>query len=394
MSNTFPGMNAAGSGKRASVISGLSGNEMYCVDLLGYHPGNLLVGNSVFSLGLLGGLTASFRGAVGGEVTEVTDIISQGRHLSMQRLVGEMGTHRSHGATGVTSELIFHNGNIEFLSTASSLHQKEGAPAQSFLTAADGQELLCQVDAGYDPISFVMGNVAYSIGAARSVTGLFRQLGRGEVRQYSDLFNQTRHLALERIAAEAASIGANAVIGIKTSLLPFGVGTPIQEMLMVGTASRYSMTDPAFENLGVITSDLTAEETWNLAKIGYSPMRLVLGTSVYSLGLVGGIAASLRNLVRGEIKELTDIIYGARENSLAKLQEQATAVGADDVLGVKTYIYDIGGGLVEFLAIGTAVKRNPDAKTKMEQLPPQAITQNKKTFFNAAEISYGMQLTS
>ena len=57
--------------RRPSVLSGLSGNEMYCIDLLGYHPGNLLVGNSVFSRGFLGSLSAGFRGMVGGEVTAV-----------------------------------------------------------------------------------------------------------------------------------------------------------------------------------------------------------------------------------------------------------------------------------------------------------------------------------
>ena len=27
--------------------------------------------------------------------------------------------------------------------------------------------------------------------------------------------------------------------------------------------------------------------------------------------------------------------------------------------GIKTYVYDLGGGLIEFLAIGTAVKKVP-----------------------------------
>ena len=174
MTNTFPG-----APKRASVISGLSGNEMYCVDQLGYHPGNLLVGNSVYALGFVGGLSSSFQGAVGGEITAITSIISEGRHLAMQRLVNEMSRDRAHGVTGVNSELIFHNGNIEFLATGSALHQKEGTPQNAFLTSADGQELYCQHDAGYEPVSFVMGNVAYSMGAARGIFGALRTLQRG-----------------------------------------------------------------------------------------------------------------------------------------------------------------------------------------------------------------------
>ena len=40
------------------VMSGLSGNEMYCLDLKGFAPGDLVLGNSVYSLGFLGSIGA------------------------------------------------------------------------------------------------------------------------------------------------------------------------------------------------------------------------------------------------------------------------------------------------------------------------------------------------
>jgi uncharacterized protein YbjQ (UPF0145 family) len=386
---TSPGMNP---GPR-SVVTGLSGNELFCIDRLGYRAGDLLVGNSVYSLGLLGGIGSAFNAMAGGEVTQITEMITAGRHLSTQRLMNEMRQNAMHGATGMSSELIFHAGNVEFLSVASGLYRKDGQmPQWAFTTSADAQELWCQEDAGYAPVAFAMGNVAYSIGVGRGITGAFKQLQKGEVKQYSDIFTHTRNLALQRIVGEAQSVGANAVVGIKTSILPFG-GTGVQEMLMVGTAARHDMSDAHFARMGVTTSDLTAEETWNLAKIGYSPLMLVLGTSVYSLGFVGGLMASFKNYVKGEISELTDLIYAAREESLGKVRAQASSIGADDVVGVKTYIYDLGGGLIEFLAIGTAVKKTDSARTKTDLLPAQAIIRDKDTFFNAAERGYGVSLT-
>jgi uncharacterized protein YbjQ (UPF0145 family) len=375
------------------VVTGLSGNELFCIDKLGYRAGDLLVGNSVYSLGLLGGIGSAFNAMAGGEVTQITEMITAGRHLSTQRLMNEMRQASMHGATGMSSELIFHAGNVEFLSVASGLYRKDGQmPPWAFTTAADAQELWCQEDSGYAPVAFAMGNVAYSIGVGRGITGAFKQLQKGEVKQYSDIFTHTRNLALQRIVGEAQSVGANAVVGIKTSILPFG-GTGVQEMLMVGTAARHDMSDAHFARMGVTTSDLTAEETWNLAKIGYSPLMLVLGTSVYSLGFVGGLMASFKNYVKGEISELTELIYAAREESLGKVRAQASSIGADDVVGVKTYIYDLGGGLIEFLAIGTAVKKTDSAKTATDMLPAQAIIRDKDTFFNAAESSYGVSLT-
>jgi len=376
-----------------SVVTGLSGNELFCIDKLGYRAGDLLVGNSVYSLGLLGGIGSAFTAMAGGEVNQITEMITAGRHLSTQRLMNEMRQSSMHGATGMSSELIFHAGNVEFLSVASGLYRKDGQmPQFAFTTSADAQELWCQEDSGYAPVAFAMGNVAYSIGVGRGITGAFKQLQKGEVKQYSDIFTHTRNLALQRIVGEAQSVGANAVVGIKTSILPFG-GTGVQEMLMVGTAARHDMSDAHFARMGVTTSDLTAEETWNLAKIGYSPLMLVLGTSVYSLGFVGGLMASFKNYVKGEISELTELIYAAREESLGKVRAQASSIGADDVVGVKTYIYDLGGGLIEFLAIGTAVKKTDSAKTATDMLPAQAIIRDKDTFFNAAESSYGVSLT-
>jgi uncharacterized protein YbjQ (UPF0145 family) len=378
--------------KKTAKNSGLSGNEMYCADLLGYAPGNLIVGNSVFSMGFIGGIGSGIRTIAGGEIKQFTNMIAEGRRLSLERFDKELAENDGDGASGLTSELIFHPGNIEFLSVGSTIHKKSGKTGNSFTSSADGQELFCQWDAGYMPVSFVFGNVAYSIGIGRGFTGFFKQMVRGEVHQYSDIFTSTRNLALERISQEAKDKGANSVVGVRTSILPIGV-SGVQEMVMIGTASHNTEIQKIADMVGgVTTSDLTAEETWNIAKLGYVPMKLILGTSVYSLGIVGGVASAFKNLVKGEISQLTELIYGAREQSLAKVQAQANEIGADDVLGIKTYVYDIGGGVIEFLAIGTAVKKVSGVSTKSNQLPPQAIIRDKDTFINTANYNYGVNL--
>src|SRR3954470_17323786 len=120
------------------------------------------------------------------------------------------------------------------------------------------------------------------------------------------MYNKTRHLALERLEAEAAERGCNAVVDIITRILPFGVG--VREMLLVGTGSNNPVLG---QPKRPVTSELTGEELWNLTQMGYAPLRLVLGTSIYSLGLFGGLAAFLRSFGRGEIDEVTRLIYDA-----------------------------------------------------------------------------------
>jgi uncharacterized protein YbjQ (UPF0145 family) len=373
------------------IMTGLSGNEIFCLGLKQLTPGELVVGNSVHSLGFLGGLGAGLRGIFGGEVSQVTEIIRDGRHQSHQRIMQEAKDFGAHGITGVTSELRQMQGNVEFLSVGSCVHRGDTpAPARPFSSSSNGQELFSLIDAGYEPRQFVIGNVAYSVGVTGGVFGTLKSLARGEIKEFSDVFNATRHLALRRICAEARAAGANAVLGIETRIMPF---RGVHEMLMLGTAAyhpalggaRQATAVPASSPQEPVTSDLTCEEMWNLASLGYMPLKLVLGTAVYSLGLVGGVMAMFKGMARGEIGELTSLIYEAREHAIGLIRDEAKAIGADDVVGITTHIHELGG-LIEFMAIGTAVKRMGGATPASTALPVQAIIRDRDTWISGDDL--------
>jgi len=359
---------------------------MYCLNLKGLRPGELVVGNSVHSLGFLGGLGAGIQGMMGGEVTQVTEIINDGRRQSLQRMLQEAQHHGASGITGATSELRGFQGNVEFLSVASVVHSTETPPPLGlFSSSNNGQELYCMMDAGYTPLHFVFGNVAYSVGVAGGLFGALKTLARGEIKEFSDIFNQTRHLALKRISTEARAVGANAVVGIETRIQPF---RGVHEMLMLGTAAKH----PALPQTAMqepVTSDLTCEEMWNLACLGYAPLKLVLGTAVYSLGFVGGLKAMFKSFSRGEISDLTSLIYEAREHAIGMIRREAEAIGADDVVGIKTHINELGT-LIEFMAIGTAVKKIPGIAPLSPTLPPQAIIKDKDTWISSDDNIFGV----
>ncbi len=57
-------------------VSGLSGNEIFCLSKLNMKPGQLCVGNSVVAIGLARGIGAGLSTLGGGEVTEVTSLRS------------------------------------------------------------------------------------------------------------------------------------------------------------------------------------------------------------------------------------------------------------------------------------------------------------------------------
>ncbi len=359
------------------VTTGLSGNEIYCLNQKGYAPGNIVVGNAVYSLGTLRKFATGMQSMFGGELPQVTEVIQDGRESAYNRLVEEAKKFGASGVTGITSEIIYHAGNIEFLSMGSAVHHNENK--HHFTSSAGGQDLFLQLDAGAKPITFAFGNVAYSLGLRGGIMSSFKQLKRGEIKELSGIFNNTRHLALQRIIKHAKANNANAVLGIETNIISnFG----LTEMLMIGTASDA----PQFAKIAngdVVTSGLSNLEFWNMVNLGYAPVQLLLGTSVFSLGFVGGVTSTLKSFVRGEINELTTLIYEAREHALGLINDQAKAVGADDVVGVKTYVYQLGNGLIEFLAIGTAVKKVTGLKTESKQLPVQVTAVEQDTFYDS-----------
>lgn len=374
-----------------AINTGFSGNEIFCLAKKGMDPGELVIGNSVWSMGFFGTIGSGLRTLTGGEVEQVTQVVHDGRQAALERMQAWSDLHGAIGISGVSTELVQHGGSMEFLSVGSAVHRRDYiSPSLEFTSSSDGQELYCQLDSGFTPKHFAFGNVAYSIGLGGGIVGAFRGLARGEIKEFSHVFNHTRHLAIERIQADARRHGANCVVGIRTSIIPF---QGMQEMVMVGTSSRHPGYDSSFD-ANPATSDMTCEETWNMVHLGYLPIRLVLGCSIYSIGIVGGIAAAFKSLARGEISEMTKLVYEARENALHHIAEDAAACGADDVVGIKTYVYSLGSGIIEFLAIGTAVKRVAGVTTLSDSLPPQALMHDKDTFINTAEKLRGQDLNS
>lgn len=367
--------------KNHNKITGFSGNEIFCLDQLGYKSGQLCLGNNVVALGMGRGIGAGLSNLAGGEIMEITQLVHEGRMNAYQRMMNEARQYGGVGLAGVSFDMINHGGNLEFIALGSTIHDpKSKNDTMDFSTSASGQQLYCQIDSGFTPHSFVFGNVAYSIGVGGNILGAFRGLRRGEVPQYSEIFDQTRHLALTRIKKEAKAAGANAVIGIETSIMPLMYA---QEMMMTGTAS----THPALKDYtdDPVTCDMTNEELWNMVNLGYMPIRLVMGVSVYSLGLASGIMAGLQSLIGGQVEGLTEILYEAREKALERVEKDAESCGADEVVGIKTRVYDLGGGLVEFMVIGTAVKMMKGVTTTNKSLPPQAIIQDHETFVDVTQ---------
>jgi len=85
----------------------------------------------------------------------------------------------------------------------------------------------------------------------------------------------------------------------------------------------------------------------------------VFGVVVRSRGLAGNIAAALRSLFGGEIKEYTSLLEQARRHATDRMVQNAQLMGANAVVMMRFDSSEIGQTMSEIVAYGTAVTLLP-----------------------------------
>ena len=80
------------------------------------------------------------------------------------------------------------------------------------------------------------------------------------------------------------------------------------------------------------------------------------GLVVRSMGLVGGIASSVKAMRRGEVSQYTQLLEESRRHAIDRMVENASLMGAEGLIAVRFDSSEIGQQLTEIVAYGTAVK--------------------------------------
>lgn len=128
---------------------------------------------------------------------------------------------------------------------------------------------------------------------------------------------------------------------------------------------------------GLFTSDLSVNEFLLIKDAGFHPLGFVMGSSIYHIGL------QTRNWSKSqELVKLSEAMYAARELAMTRMEEEAIALGADGVVGVRLDVnyYEFGKDSAEFIAMGTAIKaedgrsyRNAEGKPFTSDLSGQGF---------------------
>ncbi len=83
---------------------------------------------------------------------------------------------------------------------------------------------------------------------------------------------------------------------------------------------------------------------------------MVKGTIVQTKNIGRDFMAGMKTLVGGEIVGYTEMLNEARQIAVKRMVDEAVALGADAVIGVKYGSSQVMQGAAEVIAYGTAVK--------------------------------------
>src|SRR6201984_1249093 len=108
----------------------------------------------------------------------------------------------------------------------------------------------------------------------------------------------------------------------------------------------------------IFTSDLSVNEFLLVREAGFRPLGLVLGSSIYHVGLQLG-----RWSKNQELDVLSQAMYHARELAMSRMEAEADELRADGIVGVRLDVEmkEFGSDIAEFIAVGTAVQAEEGA---------------------------------
>ncbi len=83
---------------------------------------------------------------------------------------------------------------------------------------------------------------------------------------------------------------------------------------------------------------------------------LVTGSTVRAKSVGRDIAASLKNLVGGELKGYTELLQESRKEAILRMVEEAKTLGANAIINIRFSTSSIAQGASELYVYGTAVR--------------------------------------
>ncbi len=228
-------------GKDGLFTSDLSVNEFLLVKEAGFHPRGLVVGSSIYHIGLITKNWSSSQ-----EVQSLTQAMYAARELAMARMEEEATVLDADGIVGVRLEVGFYEwgrGTAEFLAIGTAVSAEDGgdwktAEGKPFTSDLSGQDFWTLLQSGHAPLGLVLGTCVYHV----AHQGMFQALGNigqnREMGNFTQALYEARELAMERMQDEAKRLQAEGIVGVQIQEKSHVWGSHTIEFFAMGTAVR------------------------------------------------------------------------------------------------------------------------------------------------------------
>jgi uncharacterized protein YbjQ (UPF0145 family) len=224
--------------------SDLSVNEFLLVKQAGFRPVGLVLGTSVYHVGVQVG-----RWSKNMELDKLSQAMYHARELAMTRMEAEADRLGADGIVGVRLEIEFKeygNDLAEFIAVGTAVVADAPPPTGKwrntrslpFTSDLSGQDFWTLIQAGYAPLGLVMGTCVYHI-AHQGMMSALGQVGQNvEIPQFTEALYDARELAMSRMQAEAEHLAAEGIVGVQLRSLAHRWGGHTTEFFAIGTAVR------------------------------------------------------------------------------------------------------------------------------------------------------------
>ena len=220
--------------------SDLSVNEYLCVKEAGFEPLGLVMGSSVYHIGF-----QSPKWGKNAEMETLTQAMYQAREMAVERMEQEAEALHADGVVGVrltVKRSEWGENTAEFIAIGTAVKSK--CNKQDYLTKLrkpftsdlSGQDFWTLLQAGYRPLSLVMGTCVYHIARQGLVKSLSRVGRNVELTNYTQALYDARELAMERMQKEAHKQEAEGIVGVQINEGNYGWDSHVIEYFAVGTA--------------------------------------------------------------------------------------------------------------------------------------------------------------
>lgn len=232
----------------------------------------------------------------------------------------------------------------------------QGSPI--FTSTLDPSETVVAAQAGFEPISQVMGSSMYHVGFNNYIG-----YNGGELTALTRAYEEARSRALSRMRAEAQMLGAHVVVDTRFEGRGYDWAGDMVEITAIGTAVRIrGQPAPAEPALTLLQVD----ELSKLHHAGYAPVAIAMGNCFWYDPHCDCMTEG--TYFSSELPGHTYVSITARRLAVERFRAFASHFKADGVVGVRvrrqSREHEDSGHIrfhMEVLLTGTAVVRRGDA---------------------------------